>query len=119
MKAFIEIKPSIKENQLPVIRLSKSRKGDTGTATFLFIKPKIFKEAQACNFVIKSIRLVHGNKNILSQHIKIIFRNGKPFVLKGVFIFSTRIQYIAFLNFIFLYAYQNKLTYSKIFKNSL
>ena len=38
---FIE---GLKELTLPIIRLTKSRNGKTGTATFIFIHPDVFNQ---------------------------------------------------------------------------
>ena len=38
---FIE---GLKETTLPIIKLTKSRNGKTGTATFIFLKPTIFEK---------------------------------------------------------------------------
>lgn len=119
MKAFIEIEPHLEEKKIPIIKLSKSKRGETSSATFLFIKPNIFKVTGTCNFFLKPIRLIYENKEILSQRTQIIFREGEPFLLKAFFIFTTREQQIDFLNFIFIYARKNKLIYSKLFENKI
>jgi photosystem II protein len=42
MNIRIEFVKGISETTLPIIKLTKSRNGKTGTATFIFIKPILF-----------------------------------------------------------------------------
>jgi photosystem II protein len=43
MNIRIEFIKGISETTLPIIKLTKSRNGKTGTATFIFINPILFK----------------------------------------------------------------------------
>jgi photosystem II protein len=111
MLTSIEIIPSIKEKRIPYIKLSKSKDGKTGSATFVFIKPKSFIKEIACNSTISFVALLYKNKKILSQHTEIYFKEGKPFILKAFFIFTNKEEYLLFFNFINLYAKEYNLTY--------
>ncbi len=42
MNAYIEFIDEKPESSLPIIKLTKSKNGKTGTATFIFIYPSIF-----------------------------------------------------------------------------
>jgi photosystem II protein len=106
---FIE---GIKEPILPIIRLTKSRNGKTGTATFIFIKPLIFSKFLTEIPTLDNIYLICDIKKISSQDIEIIFKNGKPFLIKAIFIFKNSNEWFNFLNFMNLYSKETGLLFN-------
>jgi len=117
MKSFIEILPFSKEKKIPLIKLTKSKKGNTGSATLLFVRPDTLNRSILKKLPIDSIKLIAGKKEIKSRKIEIIFQKGKPFLLKAIFIFPTKEDYLSFFYFINIYAKENKLSYFKEFEN--
>lgn len=111
--SFSEEEFSIKEQILPVVKLTKSKNGETGTATFLFIKPSVFHWKTYLNYSITSMYLNWGNKKIISNDINIFFKNGKPFLLKSVFIFKNSQEWFNFLNFMTSYSKETGLFFSE------
>ena len=105
---FIE---GIKELTLPIVRLTKSRNGETGTATFIFIKPEIFKEYISQISTINGMYLVWDNKKIISKDIYILFKNGEPFLIKTIFIFKNSNEWFQFLNFMNNYSKETGLLF--------
>ena len=105
---FIE---GIKELTLPIVRLTKSRNGETGTATFIFIKPEVFKEYISQISTINGMYLVWDNKKIISKDIYILFKNGEPFLIKTIFIFKNSNEWFQFLNFMNNYSKETGLLF--------
>lgn len=105
------------EKTLPIVKLTKSKNGETGTATFLFIRPSLFSEE---TFLIKplitGIYLNWGKKRISTTDISIFFEEGKPFLMKGIFIFKNSQEWFHFLNFMSSYSEETGLLFSE--KNS-
>jgi len=114
--SFSEDEFSIKEQILPIVKLTKSKNGETGTATFLFIKPSIFYWKGYLKYSITSMYLNWAKKKIVSNDINIFFKNGKPFLLKAVFIFTSSQEWFNFLNFMTSYSKETGLFFSE--KNS-
>ncbi len=114
-KNIIEIIPLIKEKRVPLIKLTKSKNQNTGSATLVFIKPTLFLNFFFLDKNFYSIKLIGRNYCISSTKMEVIFKKGKPFLLKAIFVFITKEDYSLFFDFILLYATQNKLSY---FKNS-
>lgn len=104
MKASIQFINNIKEKTLPIIKLTKSKNGKTGTATFVFIRPSIFEEAFSSFNSIDGMVLVWDNKKILTNDITTVFKNGKPFLLKVIFIFKNSYEWFRFFEFMKLYS---------------
>jgi photosystem II protein len=113
MKARIEFLKNIEERTLPIIKLTKSKNGKTGTATFIFIQPIFFKKNYLQNNFIKGIFLLWNHKEIVSNDIEILFKNGSPFLLKGVFIFKNAQEWFNFLNFMTFYSKETGLLFTE------
>jgi photosystem II 13kDa protein len=113
MTTRIEILKDISENSLPLIKLTKSKNGKTGTATFIFIKPTLFEILNYKNLPIDGIYLVWENKKITSRDIKIIFKKGQPFLLKAIFIFKNNNEWFNFLQFMNSYSKKTGLSFAE------
>ena len=64
MNARIQFIEGVKEEILPIIKLTKSRNGKTGTGTFIFINPNIFEYIQNSNMKLENISLIWENQKI-------------------------------------------------------
>jgi photosystem II protein len=113
MSVSIEFIENLSEKSLPIVKLTKSRNGKTGTATFLFIKPSVFSEFNSQNFCINGMYLLWDNKKIFTKDIEIIFKNGKPFALKTILIFKNANEWFNFLNFMNLYSKEKGLFFAE------
>lgn len=113
MSVEIQIIENIAETSLPLIKLTKSRNGKTGTATFIFIKPISFEYLIYQNNTIHGIYLLWENKKIMTTDIKILFKNGKPFILKAIFILKNSKEWFNFLNFMNYYSKEAGLSFDE------
>jgi photosystem II 13kDa protein len=111
MSVEIQFIKGKKETSLPVIKLTKSINGKTGTATFLFIYPDVFNLVKFQNF--NSMYLLWDNKEIITNEIVTIFKNGKPFLLKSIFIFKNEKEWFDFLNFMNSYSKETGLFFTE------
>lgn len=107
----IEFFPGLIENTLPMIRLTRSRNGQTGTATFLFIQPRIFERVQWEGVGIESISLLSKKGKIVSTDITSCFKEGKPFLIKAIFLFKNSTEWFAFLTFMQEYSEETGLSF--------
>lgn len=112
----IQFREGQKETILPIVKLTKSKNGKTGTATFVFINPIIFFEQNSPIFPISGMYLLWNNKKISTTDITIFFRNGKPFLLKSILIFKNSQEWFEFLSFMNYYSKETGLAFSE--KNS-
>ena len=112
MIAKIQFIKDIKENTLPIIKLTKSRNGKTGTGTFVFINPEIFNFIENSNLHLEKISLLWENQKIESNNIEIYFKKGSPFLLKAIFIFKNSKEWFKFLNFMNYYSKETGLVFT-------
>ena len=113
MSIKIEFIEGILENNSPVIKLTKSRNGTTGTATFVFINPKVFEIINIEMLIIKNLTLTWEQKKLVTNDLEVIFKNGKPFLIKAIFIFKNSQEWFDFLNLINFYSKEIGLSFSK------
>jgi photosystem II protein len=99
MTTEIEIFQKKKEKNFPIVKLTKSVNGKTGTATFLFLNPSSFQDFFKEKEPLEKVSLLHNGKKIQSKDIEIIFNNGKPVLLKTIFIFKNSKEWFQFLHF--------------------
>lgn len=112
MNARIEFIKNKKELTLPVIKLTKSRNGKTGTATFIFVQPSLFINT---NFQINSINgmyLIWENDKIGTKDIEVFFKNGNPYIIKALLIFKNSNEWFHFLNFMNYYSKETGLSFN-------
>jgi photosystem II protein len=113
MTVQIQFIDGIFETTLPLIKLTKSINGKTGTATFIFIEPSSFDFLSYQKNTIHGMYLLWETKKISSTDIKIIFKNGKPFLLKAIFIFKNSNEWFNFLNFMNYYSKETGLSFAE------
>jgi photosystem II protein len=113
MSIKIEFIEDILETNSPIIKLTKSRNGKTGTATFVFIYPEIFFPKKLSENPITGTYLLWDTKEIISKDIQVIFKQGQPFLMKIIFIFKNSQEWFNFLNFMNLYSKETGLFFSE------
>jgi len=112
MNVRIEFIKNQKELTLPIIKLTKSRNGETGTATFIFIKPSLFNNCICQNYLINGMYLLWENKIIEAKDIQVFFKNGEPYIIKSVLIFKNSNEWFHFLNFMNYYSKETGLSFN-------
>ena len=115
MNAYIEFIEGIREKSLPFIKLTKSKNGKTGTATFVFKNPYLFNYSSYSFNPIDGMYLIWDNNNnkIKTTDIQILYKEGKPFVLKAILIFKNPQEWFQFLNFMTCYSKETGLLFSE------
>jgi photosystem II protein len=97
MNIFIYWNDKYKEVNLPFISLTKSKMGETGTATFIFINPSLFQIDSMTDFTLQNMSICLDRKNFSTQDIEILFWEGKPYLVKSIFLFKNSKEWFEFL----------------------
>ena len=113
MTTSIEFMKGVSEETLPIINLTKSKNGKTGTATFIFIQPHIFYMDICKIHPINGVCLKWEMKKIVSDDITIFFKKGKPHMLKAIFIFKNNTEWFNFLQFMSSYSKKTGLSFTE------
>ncbi|MBD0363900.1 MAG: photosystem II reaction center protein Psb28 [Coleofasciculus sp. C3-bin4] len=109
--AQIQFSRGINEEVVPDVRLTRSRDGSSGTATFYFDNPKAFDGNNVED--ITGMYMVDEEGEIVTREVKGKFRNGQPTALEAVLLMKSQGEWDRFMRFMERYAEQNGLGFSK------
>lgn len=110
--AVIQFIQGINEEVVPDVRLTRSRDGSTGTATFRFSNPKVL-EVEAQKGVITGMYLLDEEGQIVTRDVNAKFVNGRPKDIEAVHVMQDKEAWDRFMRFMERYSVANGLTFSK------
>jgi len=113
MKAHIQFIKGIDENILPDIRLTRSRDGSTGTATFHFRNANILDKNLALNGEITGMYMIDIEGILETRDITACFIKGKPQVVQAIYIMKSLEHWNRFMRFMERYGESNSLVFTK------
>jgi len=111
MTATIQFSRGIDEETIPDVRLTRSRDGSSGTATFRFENPKVL--APDSNQEVTGMYLIDEEGIISTQDVKGKFVNGQPTALEAVHYMQSEEEWDRFMRFMERYAEEHGLEFSK------
>ncbi len=109
--AQIQFSRGITEDVVPDVRLTRSKTGDSATATFIFQNPKALSNESTEE--ITGMYLIDEEGEIVTREVKGRFVNGKPEALEAVYLMRSKDEWERFLRFMQRYAEENGLEFSK------
>jgi photosystem II protein len=109
--AEIQFSRGIKEDIVPEVRLTRSRDGQQGTATFYFQNPNILDKDSTDE--ITGMYLVDEEGEIACRDVKGKFVNGQPEGIEAIHVMKSQEDWDRFMRFMERYAEENGLGFSK------
>jgi photosystem II protein len=113
MTAYIQFIKGINEKILPDIRLTRSRDGSTGTATFRFKNSNILDKSLALNGEITGMYMIDKEGVLETRDINVNFVNGKPQAVESIYIMKSSQDWDRFMRFMERYGESNDLVFTK------
>ena len=113
MRAYIQFIKGINEKILPDIRLTRSRDGSTGTATFRFKNSNILDKSLALNGEITGMYMIDKEGILETRDINVNFVNGKPQAVESIYIMKSSQDWNRFMRFMERYGKSNDLVFTK------
>jgi len=113
MIAHIQFIKGINEKTLPEIRLTRSRDGSTGTATFYFKNANIFDKNLGLNGEITGMYMIDDEGVLETRDVNARFINGKPEVIEAIYIMKSSESWNRFMGFMEQYGESNGLVFTK------
>ncbi|TBR58486.1 photosystem II reaction center protein Psb28 [Mastigocladus laminosus UU774] len=107
----IQFSKGIDEDVIPEVRLTRSRTGDSGTATFIFQNPKALDSGNTED--ITGMYMIDEEGEIVTREVKGKFINGKPEALEAVYVMKSKEQWDRFMRFMQRYAEENDLGFNQ------
>ncbi len=109
--AKIQFSRGVNEEVIPDVRLTRSRSGDTATATFIFQNPKALDEGSTDE--ITGMYMVDKEGEIVTREVKGKFINGKAEGIEATYIMKSPEQWERFMRFMESYAEENGLEFNQ------
>lgn len=113
MKAKIQFIEGIDEKVLPNVRLTRSRNGSTGTATFHFKNPNIFNKKTTKQGEIRGMFLIDKEGTLKTREVNAKFIDGKPQSIESIYIMKSSKSWDRFMRFMENYSETNGLVFIK------
>jgi len=109
--AQIQFNRGIPEETVPEVRLTRSRDGTTGTATFTFDSPRVLSAENSDE--ITGMYMVDEEGEIAVQEVKGKFLNGQPQAIEAIHYMKSKDDWDRFMRFMERYAQENGLEFSQ------
>ncbi len=109
--AKIQFSRGIDEDAVPEVRLTRSKSGQQGTATFIFVKPKALSSTSTED--ITGMYLIDEEGELLTREVKAKFINGQPAGLEALYLMRNPEEWDRFMRFMERYSQANGLGFSK------
>ena len=113
MEAKIQFIKGLDEKVLPDVRLTRSRDGSTGTATFRFKNPNILDKSTAKEGEITGMYLVDEEGILETRDVNARFINGKAEAIESIYIMKSPETWDRFMRFMERYGKTNGLVFTK------
>ncbi|GGA17352.1 photosystem II reaction center protein Psb28 [Okeania sp. KiyG1] len=107
----IQFIQGVDEEAIPEVRLTRSRSGNQGTATFIFEDPKALGQDVTDN--ITGMYMIDEEGQITSREVKARFVNGQPKGLEGLHVMKSKEDWDRFMRFMERYAKDHGLEFSQ------
>ena len=113
MNVRIQFIKGLDEKVLPNVRLTRSRDGTTGTATFYFVNPNILDKITIRKGEITGMYLIDEEGIIETRDVNARFVNGRPKAIESIYIMKSPQAWDRFMRFMERYSQINGLIFTK------
>ena len=111
--ASIQFIEGINETVIPDVKLTRSRDGSTGTATFIFNNPDIIQLKMQKKGDIQGMYLIDDEGKLMTTDVNAKFTNGKPEYIECIYLIKNPEEWDRFMRFMEKYAKNNDLSFIK------
>lgn len=111
--ATIQFIVGINETSIPQVKLTRSRDGKTGTATFRFNQPDILQSGMQNKGDITAMYLTDEEGQLLTKDVNAKFVNGKPRAIESTYVIKNPKEWDRFMRFMERYSQVHGLTFTK------
>ncbi|HBQ97127.1 MULTISPECIES: photosystem II reaction center protein Psb28 [unclassified Roseofilum] len=109
--AEIQLTRGITEKDVPEVRLTRAKNKSSGTATFIFSDPTVFKEGNTDE--VTGLHLIDEEGEIVSREVKAKFIDGKPTTVEALYVMEGEAKWDRFMRFMERYAKDHGLGFQK------
>lgn len=109
--AQIQFSKGINEEVVPEVRLTRSRNGTSGTATFYFQNPQAL--GNDTTEEVTGMYMIDEEGELVTREVKAKFINGKPEALEGIYTIKSAEEWERFMRFMERYAAEHGLAFAQ------
>ncbi len=109
--AQMQFSRGVDEDVIPDVRLTRSKDGTNGTATFYFEKPTALSNDVTED--VTGLYMIDEEGEIITREVNAKFVNGKPEALEALYVMKSVEEWDRFMRFMERYAERNGLGFSK------
>ncbi|AUC62130.1 photosystem II 13kDa protein PsbW [Cyanobacterium sp. HL-69] len=109
--AQIEFTKGIIEESIPDVKMTRSRDGSNGTATFRFEESPILESGNTQ--AVTGMYLTDEEGELNTREVKCKFVNGEPVAIEAIYIIKSVEEWERFMRFMERYAEEHGLGFSK------
>lgn len=109
--AYIEFAKGVIEESIPDVKITRSRDGSNGTATFRFEGTKVLESGNTQE--VTGMYLIDEEGELVTREVKCKFVNGEPKAIEAIYIMRTPQEWDRFMRFMERYAEENGLGFTK------
>lgn len=109
--AEIQFSRGVAEEVVPDVRLTRSKDGTNGTATFYFQSPRALENDSTVE--ITGMYLVDEEGELVTREVNAKFINGQPDAIEAIYVIKSTGDWERFMRFMQRYAEENGLGFSK------
>lgn len=109
--AQIQFFKGIDEEVIPDVRLTRSKDGSNGTATFYFQNPKVLNSGSTEE--ITGMYMIDEEGELVTREVKGKFINGKPEALEVFYLIRSADEWDRFMRFMERYSEDHGLEFNK------
>jgi photosystem II protein len=113
MNAVIQFITGIDEEVSAEVRLTRSRDGSTGTATFYFEQPNVLNRNMSQAGEITGMFMIDEEGTLITRDVNARYINGKPQAIEAVYVIKNREAWDRFMRFMERYSSSNNLSFTK------
>ena len=100
--AKIQFSRGMDEDAVPEVRLTRSKSGEQGTATFLFENPKALSSTSTQD--ITGMYMIDEEGELITREVKAKFINGQPAGLEALYLMRSAAEWERFMRFMERYS---------------
>jgi photosystem II protein len=110
--ASIQFVRGMEEQVIPAIKMTRSRDGSTGIATFAFNNPNVFDASTAGEGEVTGMFMVDDEGELMTTDVNAKFVNGKPQSIESTFVMKSPDEWDRFMRFMEAYGEANGLAFN-------
>lgn len=113
MGATMQFVQGVNEPSVPEVKLTRSKDGGSGVATFSFTDPSVFTASNELGD-ITGLYMIDDEGTLQTVDVQAKFINGKPERIEAKYVMRTAFEWDRFMRFMERYAEENQLGFSKV-----